>query len=53
MIRVVCSVVKIIKKVRFRFRGSVFKWFWLAKIISGSSQQERIIKGAEVESMLK
>lgn len=33
--------------------GSVFKWFWLAKIMSGNNQQERMIKGAEVVSILK
>lgn len=53
MIKVVCNIVKVIRKVRFRFRGSVFKWFWLARIISGSSQQERIMSGAEVLSILK
>lgn len=53
IIKVVCNIVKIIRKVRLRFMGSVFKWFWLAKIMSGSNQQERLIKGAEVVSILK
>lgn len=53
MIRVVCNIVKVIKKVRLRFKGSAFKWFWLARIMSGNSQQDKIIRGEEVGSILK
>ena len=33
--------------VRWRWRGSEDMWFWLAKIIKGRSQQERIRRGVD------
>lgn len=38
-------------KIRFRVSGSFCKWFWLAKIMSGSSQQERTSRGDEIWSI--
>lgn len=33
--------------VRCRLRGSVERWFWLAKIIIGSNQHDRTRRGVE------
>lgn len=49
----ICKIVMVSRNVRFRFIGSCFRWFWLAITISGSSQQDRTISGAEVVSTLK
>lgn len=46
----ICSRIMVKIKVRFREVGSVVKWFWLAKIIRGVSQHDRINKGAEIWS---
>lgn len=45
-------VIRAIRKVRFRVRGSCCRWFWLASIIRGSSQHERTSRGEEIWSML-
>lgn len=37
--------------IRWRFRGSRDMWFWLARIISGSSQQVRTRRGVERASV--
>lgn len=37
-------------KVRWRFIGSSIRWFWLARIIRGSSQQVRTRRGVEIGS---
>jgi len=37
--------------VRWRFAGSWVMWFWLARIISGSSQQESTRRGVESGSV--
>lgn len=42
-----CKRVSIVIYMRCRFIGSGARWFWLARIIRGSSQQVRISKGAE------
>lgn len=39
--------------VRWRARGSEDMWFWLARIIRGRSQHERIRRGLERESVPK
>lgn len=38
-------------KIRFRVGGSCCRWFWLAMIMRGSSQQDNTNKGAEIWSM--
>lgn len=47
----ICSKMIVKVKVRFREDGSRAKWFWLAKIIIGVSQHDRISSGAEVWSI--
>lgn len=42
-----CSVVRIIRYVRCRLMGSAERWFWLARIIKGRSQQVRTNKGED------
>ena len=37
--------------VRCRFKGSGAMWFWLARIIRGRSQQERISRGVDKGSV--
>ena len=44
-------VTRVVIKVRFRVKGSCWRWFWLARIIRGSSQQDRISRGDEIWSM--
>lgn len=39
-------------KVRLRISGSCCRWFWLARIISGSSQQDRTSREDEIWSVL-
>lgn len=36
---------------RLRVGGSCSRWFWLAMIIRGSSQQDRISRGEEIWSI--
>lgn len=35
-------------KVRFRDTGSCWRWFWLAIIMSGRSQQDNTRRGEEI-----
>lgn len=49
----ICSKITVVMKVRFRGVGSVVRWFWLAKIINGVSQHDRISSGAEIWSTPK
>lgn len=44
-------VVKVVMKTRFRAGGSCCKWFWLARIIRGSNQQDSTSRGDEIWSM--
>lgn len=44
-------VISAMIKIRFRVSGSFCKWFWLARIMSGSNQQERTSRGDEIWSM--
>lgn len=37
--------------IRFRVGGSCCRWFWLAMIIRGKSQQVRTSRGDEIWSM--
>lgn len=49
----ICSKMMVKVKIRFREVGSVVRWFWLAKIIRGVSQHDRINSGAEIWSTPK
>lgn len=44
---------RVTKNVRLWLVGSCCRWFWLAIAISGRSQQDSTINGAEIMSMLK
>lgn len=44
-------MIKVIIKTRFRVGGSCWMWFWLAMIMSGSSQQDSTSRGAEIWSI--
>lgn len=44
-------MIRVAIKVRFRARGSCWRWFWLASIIRGRSQQDRTSRGEEIWSM--
>lgn len=44
-------VIRVAINIRFRVGGSCWRWFWLAMIISGSSQQDRTSRGDEIWSM--
>lgn len=37
--------------IRWRFKGSGFRWFWLAKIMSGRSQHESTKRGVDTRSV--
>ena len=50
IIRKICRDVKRVMYIRWRLMGSRDVWFWLAKIISGRSQQVRTRRGVERES---
>lgn len=43
-----CTVTSVAVKIRFRAEGSCCRWFWLARIISGRSQQVRVSSGEDV-----
>lgn len=43
-----CTVIRVVMKIRLRAGGSCCRWFWLAKIMSGSSQQDRTSRGDEI-----
>lgn len=43
--------ISVVRKIRLRLMGSCSRWFWLAMIMRGSSQQDRTSKGAEIWSM--
>lgn len=45
-----CTVIRVAVKIRFRVGGSCCRWFWLARSISGSSQQDRTSRGEDVWS---
>lgn len=45
------TVIRVVMKIRFRVGGSCWRWFWLAIIMSGSSQQDNTNRGAEIWSM--
>lgn len=47
MIRKIWREVRSIMYIRCRFTGSGLMWFWLAKIIRGSSQQVKTSRGVE------
>lgn len=49
----ICNEIIVMIKVRFRKIGSVARWFWLARIIRGVSQHDRISSGAEIWSTPK
>lgn len=51
MIKMACRVARLIRKVRFRWVGSVFMKFWLARAIKGSIQQDKTNKGEEMVSV--
>ena len=42
----------VMTKIRFHVRGLCWRWFWLAIIMSGNSQQDKTSKGDEIWSML-
>lgn len=44
-------VTRVVRKSRFRDRGSCWRWFWLASIMSGRSQQDNTSRGDEIWSM--
>ena len=46
-----CTVIRVEMKVRFRVSGSCCRWFWLAMIMSGRSQQDSTSSGDEIWSM--
>lgn len=41
-------VMSVTIKIRFRTSGSCWRWFWLAIIIRGSSQQDKTSRGDEI-----
>lgn len=41
----------VVAKIRLRAAGSCSRWFWLAMIMRGRSQQERTSRGEEIWSM--
>lgn len=51
MIKNVCNATNKEMYVRWRFKGSVLKWFWLAKIISGRSQHVSTRSGVDRASV--
>lgn len=42
------TIIRVEMNVRFRGRGSPWRWFWLAMIISGRSQQDSTRRGEEI-----
>ena len=44
-------VIRVEIKIRFRVSGSCWRWFWLAMIMRGSSQQHSTSRGDDVWSM--
>lgn len=44
-------MIRVVMNSRFRASGSCWRWFWLAMIMSGRSQQDRVSSGDEVWSM--
>ena len=44
-------VIRVRMKIRFRVGGSWCRWFWLAMIMRGSSQQESTSRGEEIWSI--
>ena len=46
------TVIKVVIKIRLRIGGSCCRWFWLARSISGSNQQDRTSRGDEIWSVL-
>lgn len=47
IIRKICRDVRRVMYIRWRLIGSEAVWFWLARIIRGSSQQVRTRRGVE------
>lgn len=45
------TIIRVEMNVRFRGRGSSWRWFWLAMIISGRSQQDSTSRGEEIWSI--
>lgn len=45
------TIIRVNVKARFRVGGSCWRWFWLAKIIRGMSQQDRVSRGEDVWSV--
>lgn len=45
------TATKVEIKIRLRCRGSCCRWFWLAMIMSGSSQQDSTRRGDEIWSI--
>lgn len=45
------TVIRVEIKIRLRGSGSCCRWFWLAMIMSGSSQQDNTRRGDEIWSM--
>ena len=43
-----CTATRVEMKIRLRGRGSCCRWFWLAMIMSGSSQQDSTRRGDEI-----
>lgn len=46
-----CTATRVSANVRFRVGGSCWRWFWLAKIMSGTSQQDSVSRGDDVWSV--
>lgn len=46
-----CTAIRVAVNIRLRVRGSCCRWFWLARIISGTSQQDRTSRGEDVWSV--
>lgn len=42
------TIIRVEMNIRFRGRGSPWRWFWLAMIISGRSQQDSTRRGEEI-----
>lgn len=51
MTRKTCRDVRRVMYIRWRFKGSEDRWFWLARIISGRSQQVRTRRGDDKGSV--
>lgn len=51
IIRKICKEVNRVIYIRWRLMGSGAVWFWLAKIISGRSQQVRTRRGVDKGSV--